>query len=83
MNGTLYEKICTGDTAHGCIKRYAISYDYGKRDGERCRRYPADAELRQLTIEPCEVEILDGDPTRSRSIVSARGALSLKILEDI
>jgi hypothetical protein len=38
MKGTGYGKICPGDAAHRCIKRYAISYDYGKRDGEGCDR---------------------------------------------
>jgi hypothetical protein len=32
MKSTLYGKIYTGYTEHCCIKRYAISCDYGKRE---------------------------------------------------
>ncbi len=32
MKGTGYGKICMEDRAQCCIKRYVISYDYGKRE---------------------------------------------------
>ncbi len=64
-----------------CIKQYAISCDYGKRESELYRQYLTDAAVRPLTVGRCEVD--------ARYMIHAladhrgcEGALSLKIWED-
>lgn len=66
---------------HCCIKRYASLYDYGKKDKSLATMSVLESEW-TLLMRHCEVNVLNGDTSRSWNGVNRRDALSLKILED-